>query len=103
MLFGTQNPAGVYGGRKVLSRAFRNRFVELHYDDILSKELVQILNLCCALPETYAKKMVSVMKHLQVHVCVYMYVQCMCVHVCVYMYIVCVYMYVQCMGVHVCV
>ena len=25
-LFGTQNPAGQYGGRKVLSRAFRNRF-----------------------------------------------------------------------------
>lgn len=29
MLFATQNPPGSYGGRKVLSRAFRNRFVEL--------------------------------------------------------------------------
>ncbi|KAJ2635895.1 AAA ATPase midasin, partial [Coemansia sp. RSA 1694] len=26
MLFATQNPAGLYGGRKALSRAFRNRF-----------------------------------------------------------------------------
>jgi len=25
MLFATQNPPGAYGGRKVLSRAFRNR------------------------------------------------------------------------------
>ena len=66
MLFGTQNPPGVYGGRKVLSRAFRNRFVELHFEDIPSNELVHILNQCSALPEAYAKKMVSVMKNLQV-------------------------------------
>ena len=66
MLFGTQNPPGIYGGRKLLSRAFRNRFIELHYDDIPSNELVQILHHKCALPETYAKKMVAVMKELQV-------------------------------------
>ena len=29
-LFATQNPCGVYGGRKPLSKAFRNRFVEMH-------------------------------------------------------------------------
>jgi hypothetical protein len=34
MLFATQNPPGVYGGRKTLSLAFRNRFLELHVDDI---------------------------------------------------------------------
>jgi midasin len=35
MLFATQNPAGgAYGGRKVMSRAFRNRFLEVHVDDI---------------------------------------------------------------------
>ena len=28
-LFATQNPPGMYGGRKILSRAFRNRFLEL--------------------------------------------------------------------------
>ena len=27
-LFATQNPYGAYGGRKPLSRAFRNRFVD---------------------------------------------------------------------------
>jgi midasin (ATPase involved in ribosome maturation) len=34
MLFATQNPPGLYGGRKSLSLAFRNRFLELHVDDI---------------------------------------------------------------------
>ncbi len=38
MLFATQNPAGgAYGGRKVMSRAFRNRFLEvrmLAYADV---------------------------------------------------------------------
>ncbi|KAL5604462.1 hypothetical protein BROUX41_002431 [Berkeleyomyces rouxiae] len=43
MLFATQNPPGLYGGRKVLSRAFRNRFLELHYDDIPESELEAIL------------------------------------------------------------
>jgi midasin len=43
MLFATQNPAGLYGGRKVLSRAFRNRFLELHFDDIPEDELETIL------------------------------------------------------------
>lgn len=38
-LFATQNPPGLYGGRKVLSRAFRNRFVELHFDEIPTEEL----------------------------------------------------------------
>ena len=31
-LFATQNPPGVYGGRKPLSRAFRNRFIEMCID-----------------------------------------------------------------------
>lgn len=43
MLFATQNPPGLYGGRKVLSRAFRNRFLELHFDDIPESELEYIL------------------------------------------------------------
>ncbi|KAK3322472.1 hypothetical protein B0H66DRAFT_590209 [Apodospora peruviana] len=42
-LFATQNPAGLYGGRKILSRAFRNRFLELHFDDIPENELETIL------------------------------------------------------------
>ncbi|KAJ6446539.1 ATPase, AAA-5 [Purpureocillium lavendulum] len=43
ILFSTQNPPGLYGGRKVLSRAFRNRFLELHFDDIPEDELEYIL------------------------------------------------------------
>ncbi|RKF71778.1 Huge dynein-related AAA-type ATPase [Golovinomyces cichoracearum] len=47
MLFATQNPPGHYGGRKTLSRAFRNRFLELHFDDIPEEELETILSTRC--------------------------------------------------------
>jgi midasin len=65
LLFGTQNPPGHYGGRKVLSRAFRNRFIELHYDDIPNTELVTILEKRSKLPQSYAKRMVAVLRDLQ--------------------------------------
>uniref|UniRef100_A0A665V858 Midasin n=1 Tax=Echeneis naucrates TaxID=173247 RepID=A0A665V858_ECHNA len=64
-LFATQNPPGLYGGRKVLSRAFRNRFVELHFDDLPSAELETILNQRCHLPPSYCTKLVKVMQDLQ--------------------------------------
>ncbi len=48
-----------------LSRAFRNRFVELHFDEIPSKELETILHDRCSIPLSYAKKMVAVMLELQ--------------------------------------
>ncbi|EDV22987.1 uncharacterized protein TRIADDRAFT_27999, partial [Trichoplax adhaerens] len=64
-IFATQNPAGHYGGRKILSRAFRNRFIELHYDEIPSKELITILCERCKLPESYGQKLVKVMHNLQ--------------------------------------
>ncbi|XP_073126022.1 midasin isoform X2 [Henckelia pumila] len=67
MLFATQNPPIVYGGRKLLSRAFRNRFVEIHVDEIPQEELSTILGKKCLIPESYAKKMVDVMKDLQLH------------------------------------
>ncbi|PFX16223.1 Midasin [Stylophora pistillata] len=65
MLFATQNPPGHYGGRKVLSRAFRNRFVELHFDELPSQELEVILHQRCRLPLSYAKKLVAIMLALQ--------------------------------------
>lgn len=43
MLFATQNPPGAYAGRKVLSRAFRSRFLELHVEDIPDGEMAEIL------------------------------------------------------------
>eukprot|EP01105_Mastigella_eilhardi_P023687 TRINITY_DN6020_c0_g1_i2.p1 TRINITY_DN6020_c0_g1~~TRINITY_DN6020_c0_g1_i2.p1 ORF type:complete len:5426 (+),score=1513.70 TRINITY_DN6020_c0_g1_i2:922-16278(+) len=65
MLFATQNPPGLYGGRKVLSRAFRNRFMELHIDEIPESELEVIMQRRCSIPCSFAKKLVMVMKDLQ--------------------------------------
>ncbi|KAF2751085.1 midasin [Sporormia fimetaria CBS 119925] len=64
MLFATQNPAGLYGGRKVLSRAFRNRFLELHFDDIPDEELTEILHRRTMIPESWCKKIVKVYQEL---------------------------------------
>ncbi|KZM18978.1 ATPase [Ascochyta rabiei] len=64
MLFATQNPAGLYGGRKVLSRAFRNRFLELHFDDIPVEELTEILHRRTMIPETWCKRIVKVYQEL---------------------------------------
>ena len=66
MLFATQNPPGAtYGGRKVLSKAFRNRFMEIHVGDIPDDEMRIILNRRCAIAPTYATKLVEVMRELQ--------------------------------------
>ena len=62
MLFATQNPPGAYGGRKILSRAFRNCFLEIHVDDMPEDELCMILERRCEVPPSYARKMVEVMK-----------------------------------------
>ena len=64
MLFATQNPAGLYGGRKVLSRAFRNRFLELHFDDIPVEELTEILHRRMLIPESWCKRIVKVYQDL---------------------------------------
>lgn len=67
MLFATQNPPGLYGGRKTLSRAFKNRFVELHFSEIPKHELEIILEKRCLIPKSYAQKMVKTMSELQMH------------------------------------
>ncbi|KAF9586477.1 AAA ATPase midasin [Lunasporangiospora selenospora] len=64
MLFATQNPAGLYGGRKQLSRAFRNRFLELFFDEIPESELETILSRRCAMAPSYCKRLVDVYKKL---------------------------------------
>lgn len=66
MLFATQNPAGLYGGRKTLSRAFRNRFLELHFDDIPVDELQEILHRRTQQPESRCKRIVAVYRELSV-------------------------------------
>lgn len=65
MLFATQNPPGIYAGRKTLSKAFRSRFLELHVDDIPDDELHEIVEKRCAVAPSYAKKMIAVMRELQ--------------------------------------
>jgi MoxR-like ATPase len=66
VLFATQNPAGgAYGGRKMLSRAFRNRFLEVHVDGIPDHELQEILHLRTALPASYCQCLVKTLKELQ--------------------------------------
>ena len=64
MLFATQNPPGLYGGRKILSRAFRNRFLELHFDDIPEDELETILVQRCKIAPSYGAQIVKVYKEL---------------------------------------
>uniref|UniRef100_A0A1B0DG06 Midasin n=1 Tax=Phlebotomus papatasi TaxID=29031 RepID=A0A1B0DG06_PHLPP len=64
MLFATQNPPGIYGGRKTLSRAFKNRFIELHFGEIPRDELAEILEKRCQIPKSHAEKMVKTMSEL---------------------------------------
>ena len=64
-LFATQNPSGAYGGRKPLSRAFRNRFLEMYVGDIPSGELVTILEKRTGLAPSHAKTLVATMKALR--------------------------------------
>ncbi|GME61395.1 Von Willebrand factor type A [Neofusicoccum parvum] len=66
MLFATQNPAGLYGGRKTLSRAFRNRFLELHFDDIPVNELKYILERRTQLPRSWCEHIVNVYRELSI-------------------------------------
>ena len=66
MLFATQNPAGLYGGRKFLSRAFTSRFLQLHFDDIPEEELETILRERSQIAPSYCKRIVAVYKKLSV-------------------------------------
>ncbi|KAF7309703.1 Midasin [Mycena indigotica] len=65
MLFATQNPPGLYAGRKILSRAFRNRFLEVHFADVPQTELETILCQRCRIAPSYGKKIVHVFRELQ--------------------------------------
>lgn len=50
----------------MLSRALRNRFIELHFDTIPRNELEIILEKKCLLPSSRAQRLVEVMHRLQV-------------------------------------
>lgn len=65
MLFATQNPPGLYAGRKVLSRAFRNRFLETHFEDVPKEELQTIICQRCKIAPSYAHRIVQVFEELR--------------------------------------
>eukprot|EP00928_Gymnodinium_smaydae_P070251 TRINITY_DN54136_c0_g1_i1.p1 TRINITY_DN54136_c0_g1~~TRINITY_DN54136_c0_g1_i1.p1 ORF type:complete len:2263 (+),score=321.22 TRINITY_DN54136_c0_g1_i1:723-6791(+) len=70
MVFATQNPAGgLYGGRKMLSRAFRNRFTEVFISELPMDELAAVLHHRCRLPPSFVSVMLAVYKELQTHRC----------------------------------
>lgn len=48
----------------MLSRVFRNRFVELYVDEIFEEELIEILERKCKIFRSYVNKMIEVMKEL---------------------------------------
>ncbi|KAK8778365.1 hypothetical protein V5799_020294, partial [Amblyomma americanum] len=50
---------------EVLSRAFRNRFLEMHFEELPPGELEDILEKRCSLPRSLTAKMVGVMTELQ--------------------------------------
>ena len=66
-LFGTQNPAGlgVYGGRKMLSKALSNRFLQLQLEELGLADLRLILMRRCKLPASRAEPMLKVFRDLQ--------------------------------------
>ena len=66
-LFATQNPTAGYAGRKELSKAFRNRFVEMFVPEVPDDELIQVLEKRGKLAPSYAKVLISIMRDLQRH------------------------------------
>lgn len=65
-LFATQNPPGAYGGRKMLSRAFRNRFLELNICDLPLDEIEEIVTASCGIAPKFSKMLVKTMEELRV-------------------------------------
>lgn len=65
-LFATQNPSGTYGGRKPLSRAFRNRFVELHFGELPHPELAEIIEKRAGIARSQSVKLVQTLHELQI-------------------------------------
>jgi len=63
-LFATQNPIH-YSGRKELSKAFKNRFIQIYFDEISEEDLEKIILRKAKIAPSYCKKVLKVMKALQ--------------------------------------
>lgn len=66
-LFATQNPPGIYGGRKPLSLAFRNRFIEVDLTDLPSAEIEEIITKSCGIAPKFSGLLVKIMVEIQTH------------------------------------
>ena len=64
-LFATQNPIH-YSGRKELSKAFKNRFIQIYFDDISDDDLKKIILKRCKIAPSFCEKLLKVMKELQI-------------------------------------
>jgi midasin len=63
-IFATQNPS-TYSGRSLLSKAFRNRFVLMSFDNLNYTDLTQILRVRCSLPDSRANLLIKILKKLR--------------------------------------
>lgn len=64
-IFATQNPTEGYGGRKQLSEAFKNRFIQINARDIPDDELVTIIHKRGKMALSYSKKLINILKDLK--------------------------------------
>ena len=64
-LYGAQNPAGLYGGQKQLSRAFTNRFVQLEFKQLPENELEEIVSKKCSIPPSKSALLVKAINSLR--------------------------------------
>ena len=63
-LFATQNPIHD-SGRNELSKAFKNRFIQIYFDEISEEDLEKIILKRCSIAPSFCKKLLKVMKELQ--------------------------------------
>jgi midasin len=59
------NPSELYGGRKDLSEAFKNRFIDLYFDNIPNEDLEEIIEKRCNIAKSRVKLMVAIYNNLQ--------------------------------------
>ena len=64
-IFATQNPTEGYGGRKQLSEAFKNRFIQINAREIPDDELVTIIHKRGRMALSHSKKLISILKDLK--------------------------------------
>ena len=65
-IFESQNPPGLYGGLKELSRCFRGRFVNVLVDELPDLDLKEILGRRSHIPVSFAGRMITDMRDLQI-------------------------------------